>query len=343
MTSTAGSYYNGGSSERHGAIFQLSGDRFLVRLKDRDLEYPISQVSISPALGSMQRSLRLPDGGLCEFDDLAMASEIESAKGGHRVSGVIHRWEKNLGYAFLALLLCVASVASFINWGLPVMAKRVAYSFPQNFEQRLGKDSLEMLDKLLFKPTRLTAERQAEARSIFGSVVSSFPDYTNYRLELRDGGKLGANAFALPGGTVIITDALVDISRGEADLGAVIAHEISHIKNRHAIRHILQSSSTAVILAALTGDITSATSLAATLPTVLAEARYSRDFEREADEGALLWLLSRNLPKKPYAELLGRLDAQLNAKNGGVANSGGVHNYLSTHPDTGERIRRILK
>jgi Zn-dependent protease with chaperone function len=49
------------------------------------------------------------------------------------------------------------------------------------------------------------------------------------------------------------------------------------------------------------------------------------------------------VPPRRYAEILGRLQAQLDARTGEAFDKQNpVRNYLSTHPDTGERIRRIM-
>jgi Zn-dependent protease with chaperone function len=98
-------------------------------------------------------------------------------------------------------------------------------------------------------------------------------------------------------------------------------------------------------MATLTGDLVSVTSLAATLPTVLVNASFSREFEREADDAAIVWMRSAGVPPQRYAEILGRLQAQLDVRHGKAAGGDDlpVRNYLSSHPDTGERIRRILK
>ena len=55
-----------------------------------------------------------------------------------------------------------------------------------------------------------------------------------YRLELRSGEALGANALALPSGIVIMTDDLVALAKSDDEIGAVMAHELGHVRGRHA-------------------------------------------------------------------------------------------------------------
>jgi predicted Zn-dependent protease len=175
-------------------------------------------------------------------------------------------------------------------------------------------------------------------------VAGPGAEAAGYRLEFRSCPAIGANAFALPSGIVIMTDDLAPLARHDDEIAAILAHELGHVRGRHILRHVLQSSATGLIMVTLTGDLTSITSLAATLPTVMVDASFSREFEREADDAALAWMKSAGVPPRRYAEILGRLQAQLDVRHGSAAGGDSkARNYLSTHPDTGDRIRRIMR
>ncbi|MBC8019294.1 MAG: M48 family metallopeptidase, partial [Verrucomicrobia bacterium] len=104
------------------------------------------------------------------------------------------------------------------------------------------------------------------------------------------------------------------------------------------------STVSGLLVATLTGDLLSVTSLSAALPTALVDASFSREFEREADDAAMAWMKSAGVPPKSYAGMLERLQAQLDVRSGQAhGGKNPVKNYLSTHPDTGERIRRIVE
>jgi Zn-dependent protease with chaperone function len=155
------------------------------------------------------------------------------------------------------------------------------------------------------------------------------------RLVFRDGGAAGANAFALPSGLVVVTDAFVALAGSEAELAAVLAHELGHVRHRHALRSLLQDAGVGVLIAGALGDFVSISSLAATLPTLLVELQYSRRFESEADLYAVALLERRGLPAAALADALERLERA----HGGDA----LPSYLSTHPATGRRVRVIRK
>ena len=129
------------------------------------------------------------------------------------------------------------------------------------------------------------------------------------------------------------TDELVALSKDDRELEAVLAHEIGHLRQRHVLRHILQDSATALLVAFTVGDLTSLTSLAAAAPTLVLQAKFSRDFEREADDFALDYLARRGIPPDLFAVILRRMEQRTATGKDGV-------DFLSTHPAIRERIER---
>lgn len=336
-------YFDGRTALRREVLLSLDGD--VVRLQGEGVEmsYPAAGVTVTPAVGTVRRAIRLPDGGICEPEDDALAVALERMQGKGKARGVLHRWERSLPLALAALALTVAAVLLFLRFGVPALARQVAHALPPAVEQTLGRESLATLDRLFFRPSRLPAERRAELAALFRRVAGSGPEAAGYRLEFRSSPALGANALALPSGIVVMTDALAELAESDDGIAGVLAHEIGHVRARHALRHVLQNSLSGLLIAALTGDLLSVTSLSAALPTALVDASFSREFEREADGAAIAWMKSAGVAPRRYAEMLGRLQARLDARGGQpFARKNAIRNYLSTHPDTGERIRRIL-
>jgi Zn-dependent protease with chaperone function len=336
-------YFDGKVSTRREVLFTLDGDTVTIRGEGVDCAYPLSAIRVPPVVASVRRTVRLPDGGVCELEDGELLSALEQALGGRKAGRLLHRWERSLPLALGAVVLTALVVLLFVRYGVPSLARRAALALPASTESSLGRESLATLDRLLMKPSTLTRARRAELTALFRRVAGPGAAAASYRLEFRSCPAIGANAFALPSGIVIITDGLVGLARHDDEIAAILAHELGHVRGRHVLRHVLQSSVAGLIVATLTGDLMSITSLAATLPTVLVDASFSREFEREADDAALAWMRSAGVPPRRYAEILGRLQAQLDVRHGAVAGNQPVRNYLSSHPDTGERIRRILK
>jgi Zn-dependent protease with chaperone function len=152
------------------------------------------------------------------------------------------------------------------------------------------------------------------------------------RLVFRDGGMIGPNALTLPGGVIVVTDQLVDVLDDD-EVAAVLAHELGHVHYRHSTRVLLSGSFHALVVMAVFGDASSISSIAATAPTVLVNSGYSRDFEREADAFAFDLLDRTGSSPEAFATALEDLTNAIGEKKRGLD-----FGYLSTHPQTGERI-----
>ncbi|MGH8310383.1 MAG: M48 family metalloprotease, partial [Steroidobacteraceae bacterium] len=100
---------------------------------------------------------------------------------------------------------------------------------------------------------------------------------------------------------------------------------------RHSLRMLLQNSATSLLMIALVGDISSASVLVASVPTVLVQAKHSRQFETEADEYAYAWLDREGVPRRHFGAILERLEEKYGADD--------VPSWISTHPSTAQRVR----
>ncbi len=337
MIQASGGYYDGRVSARRTVVVSLAGGTLEVRGEDVALSFPLSEVRVTPGVGDIRRFIKLPDGGMCDADDPAFLESVVAAQGKPTGPSLVHRWERSLGYVALALVATAAIVAGFVRYGVPALAKKVAFAIPVDVETRMGDETLALLDRFAFAPTGLSPKRQEALQRIFRDVARWGRLPGKPRLVFRKGKGMGANAIALPSGIVVMTDEMVKLSRSDDELAAVLAHEAEHVRGRHAMRHILQNSMTVLIVSAVTGDIASISSLASTVPAVLIDAKYSRDFEREADAAVAVYLGSRKIPLRRYADVLARLQAELDAKAPGEPAP--ARNYLSTHPPTEERIK----
>src|SRR5262249_21469623 len=161
-------------------------------------------------------------------------------------------------------------------------------------------------------------------------------DARTYRIEFRRS-RIGPNALAFPGGVIVMTDELVALAPSDEAVLGVLAHELGHLEGRHLLRRLITSTVTGAVTTLLTGD---AGGIATARPAALADLSSSRDMEREADEYAIERLHEAGLPLAPLADLLEKMEAE-RAERTKSATKGSVRleGYLSTHPDTAERVR----
>lgn len=150
------------------------------------------------------------------------------------------------------------------------------------------------------------------------------------------------NAFALPGGYVYVTRGLVALANSEAELAAVIAHEIGHITGRHSAERyshgVLTSLGAAVLAAAIDSQ---AASQALGVGSDLYIKSYSRGQEHEADGLGVRYLLRAGFDPYAMASFLENLQRndQLQAALSGRA--GKTPTYFSTHPQTADRVTQV--
>jgi Zn-dependent protease with chaperone function len=237
-----------------------------------------------------------------------------------------------------------------VRVGIPWAAEKIAFHIPPAIERDIAEEGLQQMDEYVLKPSALAPERQAQLRALFvqlrdraGGAASAA------RLEFRDGGWIGANAFALPGGVVVATDQLVGLMDSDDRIAAVLAHELGHLDRRHGTRQILQGSVVGLLTAAIAGDASTLSSVVVGGSSMLVYTGYSRDFEREADRFAYGLLRATQRSPRLLGEALVRLesarpkhgssecvpdDAPRKEKPEAVEPG-----YLSTHPATAERIR----
>ena len=279
----------------------------------------------------------------------------------------------------LACGVAVCALWAFYRFGTPWAATQLARFVPLSMEEQISQQYLAQLDERLLKPSSLPPARQQQLRQGFDELVRQldpaqmrYPHYRpKYRLEFRKG--MGPNAFALPGGTIVMTDDIVKEAQGlklpDDALIGVLAHEIGHVADRHTSRTVLQQGVLQTGMALALGDVSS---VLATAATALTSLSYSRSHETEADCFALALMQRMGKPTRPMGDLLLGLDSGISLEEIGaeIAQRTGMasepasspapthppkertehqprdindsgSDWYSTHPDTAARARLL--
>jgi len=323
MSVLSATYFDGKRSIRRPVTIMLAGGMLKIVGRDIDERHDVRGVRRSLRIANTPRWLYLPGGGACVTRD---NDTIDRWTRQMRYERVLNRWEQRPAYAVLAVLLVVAAVWLLVDRGLPAAAEQVAGRIPVAAEAALGEEAVKGMDQYFMQPSRLPADRQQALRAQFSRLAGG----GDYRLELRSSPVIGANAFALPSGIIVLTDEMVALAGKDEELLGVLAHELGHVRHRHVMRQLLTGSATALVIASVTGDITSVTSLAASAPAVLVHTKYSRDHEREADRFAVELMGKAGIDPLHLAAILGRLEGKSRA--GSM-----IPSFLSSHPATPER------
>ena len=128
---------------------------------------------------------------------------------------------------------------------------------PAAATNRLSTEVLAILDGQIFTPSALPLERRQELDAAFRRLKMPRGESASYQLAFRKSDVVGANALALPSGTIVVTDDLVALAEDDRELIGVLAHEAGHVDHRHGLRNMLQNSMVGLLVAWFIGDISS--------------------------------------------------------------------------------------
>jgi predicted Zn-dependent protease len=240
------------------------------------------------------------------------------------------RERTRIGYAALAAVAAIAVASGLYLWGIPAVAHVLAPRVPAAWEVRLGDSVVAHLapaNRRCTAPPVDEALRQLVDKLRLGVPAAPYPIRV---IVVHD---RQANAFAVPGGTVVVLTGLLEITSSPEELAAVLAHELQHILRRHATRALLEHASAGLVLTALMGDATGILAFGLEGARTLAVLRYSRRNEEEADAEGLRMMVAAGIDPRGMLTFLKRLETNVGPTR--------LPTYLSTHPDTGARIARL--
>lgn len=326
----AGRYFDGISSAPLEASLEFGADgRVRVHGPSEPVDASLAEVKISDRVGNIVRRITFPNGGVFETHDNEAVDRAREAAGLDRGLGIVNwlesRWQVAIGSLGAVALISVA----FVVWGVPAIANWAAGVLPASVDSAIGEGSLNVLDRVAFESSHLSGARQHTLQLRFKAMTDPLNDGHRYELALRDGGRgVGANAFALPSGIIVMTDQLVEKSKSDDELAAVLAHEIGHVRGRHALRQLLSAAGVSAIAVALLGDVSSISGILAAAPSLL-QAKNSRAFETEADNFSRQWLRANHIPESNFDAILCRI--------AGGDKDPGTFDFMSSHPATSQR------
>jgi Zn-dependent protease with chaperone function len=328
-----GKYFDGTSSKGAPASLALGADA-VARLygTPQRVEAPLAELDISERVGNIARRIRFPGGGVFESHENDAIDEALRSLNVRPKAGWLHKLESRWRMVFGSMVTVVLVSVAFVHWGIPAMAQQVARVLPTKADLAIGIGTLDTLDRMMFDASELPQERRSALTRRFDGMTGSLDDGHVYRLEFRKANAIGANAFALPSGIVVVTDELVEISQHDDEIVAVLAHEVGHVRGRHALRQMLQAAGVSALAVALLGDLSSISGILSAAPALLT-AKHSRDFEREADDFAKQWLRDNGIAEAHFDAILCRMTESHGGKDEDAAD------FFSSHPDTNERAR----
>ncbi|NOT50828.1 MAG: M48 family metallopeptidase [Chitinophagaceae bacterium] len=246
--------------------------------------------------------------------------QAEQQKAWHKKSGG-KEWIRNsvllvfiLGILFLLYLLIV-----------PWLSMKLASKVSVKTEKQLGD--------AVYDAMGLAAQEDSAKTYWMNNFFSVMDVDTRYTIRISVVNSSTVNAFALPGGRIVVYSALLDEITSYPELAALLSHEFTHVNNKHSTKSIFRRLGSKVFLGLLFGRFGTVTSVVVNHADNLKSLKYSRSLEKEADMNGLSILKKRNIDPVGFVDLLTHLKA--------AAPENAMPEFLGSHPDVEKRISYI--
>jgi Zn-dependent protease with chaperone function len=255
----------------------------------------------------------------------------------HRVGGDRRgSWKPIVAWSAGAL----ASLAFVLTVGLPWLARAVVEVVPIEREVAWGRDIAGHVAQAVSRRLGGGAARFCETaagRAALDRLVARLAGGVDLAtpLTVRVLDVPVANAFALPGGQILLLSGLVAEARDPGEVAGVLAHEIGHVAHRHPLELVIEQIGAATLLSYLIGDVSGGTIIVAGTQLLLISS-YSRDAERAADAMTVEILNAAGIAAGPVAALFERLADEQARTEEALA-------MFSSHPLSRERAQAIRR
>jgi Zn-dependent protease with chaperone function len=237
-------------------------------------------------------------------------------------------------------------VVLVLLWGLfwlrLPLAKFISARIPASWESKLGETVLHQLT--LQKPLVSDQETLAALEKLIAPLMEVIPkDRYTFSVKIIHDSTL--NAFALPGGHIVLHSGLLARAESAEEVLGVLAHEIAHVTCRHGMRKLIESAGLFLIIQSMFGDISGILAVLADNAIFLLSQKFSRDFEREADDLGFIYLTTAKINPAGMIDFFRKVKQEIEEKDktGVIKALDDKLNFLSTHPTSDQRILRMQK
>ena len=338
MIEFEGTLYRSGSSHAFDAVARVSERGSVTLIVDTDSkEYLISEYEIEPRLGKANRVIRFADGVRFESGNHEAMAALEDILPSSSMLGFVDWMESRWQVALGSIVGVVVFVFLFFEYGMPLTAKYIAFEVPQRVRRTLSENGLRTIERYGSFEESYSMRMHELGESAFSRALNLASDSLNpdfdYELRIYESKAIGPNAFALPSGLVVATEAFIELCENEEQMVAVFLHEIAHVELQHGLRSLIQDTGVFLMLSMVLGDLSSLGGMASSLPALAIESRYSQNFETEADLYAGKVLEANGIGAEAMKDILILLHSDLPDLD--------IVQFLATHPDLEERLEAL--
>jgi Zn-dependent protease with chaperone function len=322
-------FYDGVSAREHQVQITLKDQGLLICSdtlpEPREWTY-IDMRLVADLASQVGASYRVMSGpGRLNVHDEDLVARLKNLAINHNKSDISKSSWKRIGMWGVGAVVSVAVIVFVL---IPALSNQLATMIPVEREIALGRTSIKQIERFLTfgddKPLTCNGIKGQAALDKMTARLSAYVD-SPYPLDIKVFNNEMPNAFAVPGGHIVLFDGLIQDANTPEEVAAVLGHEMGHVINRDPTRLTLRSAGSVGILGMVFGDFAGG-AVALIIAEQLIAADYSQEAEANADVFAHDLLASAKLPSSPMAVFFEKLHKEF-------GDEPGLLSHLASHPD----------
>ena len=338
-----GKWHDKSSAAQFNASFKVINDSFSIEIETGVIySGKLNSLEVSDRLANVQRKILLENGSVFVTNDNDNIDEVFKKQ--LKYKKIIHTLETKIIWILISTVASIVFGLSFFKWGVPYFSKEIAHSLPAKTNILISKNTLEILDKYMFKETEISKEKILEIREHFNAKIAplgKLEGELKYKLHFRlfKSGNLSLpNAMALPSGDIILTDKFVQLCQIQEEMDSVILHEMGHIVHRDSLQIVIEGTFISIAAMSILGDTSFLADIGVGIGSLLISSSYTREHESKADIYAFEKMLSANINPITFSNIMNSMSEYMNQLSNSEDDKN-ILKYISTHPETDQRIK----
>ncbi len=319
-------YFDGVSSASSQRSLLLEPDRFIIRSEYEKITWNVS--AIHPVEFADKHLLILKYGDRFPYETIEiknpkliqiMLTDYGLGKRSRKYGLVLNHGWKGI---FIAAAILVAVILGGYFYVIPSVAENAAAHLPKEWEERFGNTVYQNMMWQFEEDTFKTRQVQKFYNEL--GYTSEF----DVKITVVDKDQI--NAFATPGGRIVVFSGILDEMESPEELAALLSHEVAHVNEHHSTKSIFRALANSLLLSILLNDANGISSVLVANANNIQALSYSRSLETEADNEGLEMMLDNNINPEGMEKLFERLGEHKHDFN--------IPEILSTHPLTEDRL-----
>lgn len=333
-------FFDGISSAAH--TVSLSYDEYFIYINSQKAEideiWPFSQLTIDSFNNSDEVSISFGNKFPNQRLHISLSENPEIYDRVHKSLSPIEKTYQGLksknavGIVVMSLLTIGVTMWLYLQHVSPFIGEQAAVMIPLSVEKQIGESSFSQFTSF------------SDIDTAKSKLLNEFYQVCGYQSEydvtLTCLDERMVNAFALPGGHIVVYDEIIEMTDCYTQLAALLAHELAHVNLRHSMKQLARSVSGYLVFSVLTGDIAGSSSVILEQAKNLNELSNSRKYENESDSEGLQYMMQSQIDPRGMVELFEKLLAYDSELLDSITRSEKFEylEFLSTHPTVNNRL-----